>query len=1793
MTGPPIDYERLRGILASPAGATMPEALKARMTADIAQHDMEQGMSARQDATFVTNPVVQAEQHARGVQTAQHENDSIGGVMANLLVKQPTMFAMQVAHDMTLGISPKVYGNDPALEDSITSAMEIPIRMVSGIGTMVFQGAGLLRGLSYVGKVPIAARALEFIPGRLKEIGVGALVNGGIDALRADGLDREPNGAINDPSWLDPSAKIAKPLAEIGIPDRVALGLGGAVVGGLVGSVLIGVAKGWQKGREGMSSLLDPKVSEAAREGLVRAGVDMGMEGDKYLVAKTFIKNFRKVALNEDLAAPMADQLSREAYISSEIASGSANSASPERITAAAMEFNGRYFQGYEHGLATADARAAGVVSPGTHNIGFMTSRGRFVEDPEALTIGKASGQLDPNLPVENISSQTFHAKDPSFGTTTDPKLGLRSMVSGEVFPKTGLPTPEEIEQQSRLMAGIFRQNPGGVNIVTNLTSDEAVQAAQSRLGVKLAVAKIEQVPAGTKVYHGTPTPLTELPSAAGGRIGGVSYAEDPSIAKGYAGPKGQVVEGYLDPKAKIIDATGTMVNDQWHQIPQDEWERLFDAAQQKKIQLAPNYMPTREKALTWEAVMDNDNPFQDQKLGGLLKSLGYQAVRHHDDATRIGSDLAKRGLPAANLGKFGENVPILTVLDPAAVNKTGFGTKTFDLLIGRPVYDYPSFADQTVFGRLTNKVTGVLKKMATEAATSVRAPRTTEAFILADGEPIRGGLNTTAMIEKMRLQKPIVGGVERGDIGLREAGKFVRLELTDVDKLTIDLPRQLSKEQFVSIGKAIDTMKFSEVTINLGEKSMVVKTPIGAVVQDHIASMVPPKSVGSSITPEMVKQYKKSGVFAGQAAVLPDGTGAEIVHKHGAAGYKVRETLTGKEFIIGGKNLTILPTALQGEFQGSNLFASHMSDVERAALAKLRKAQLEGWAEPIKKYRDFESYANTRGYMAEQLRAGKVRLSKVNEGGHSPILFKDIPSAIEWIRKDTAPMAELANDEVTKLLGPDRNIGWIGGGGPPPRFNEVMPIDWKRMEATMETLSADRGPGFFENALKPMMPYLRDLDQRFGTQMYKAAYNMQTQGVARDNFLNLWYHGKGGELPSGVKPLKQIIHEAGPNVDRELIGNWLEVKKGTIDEVDLLKSMNSKEKTAATELRAWFTSAYPALGIDAPFVEEYMPRYREAVQSGDAKTFQEFMSSIVNDPLKVPKGTDFVSDHIREGLIDTYEKDAFKVAVQYLRAGAKNRYMKQAQDEAREMVRMVSDKNPQLALPLGNMLQAMGGFEFTEQRAMIKESFLGLLERIPGGVNKMGANQDLAERFTNWSTSLVYASTMGFRPSLALRNAKDIYVMAYPLYSGPRFNEAIGRALTTGGKQEAMAARAISEYAGGMLTAETQEIMEKLPEWAKNLQHASTFLYDSADNFTRAGTYFAAKFKAEDALASFAKRVEGIKNPKLLKDAKDQLIRDSKVYFHGDEVVEEFLRRAANSPDKASEYAGKIASDMTNFLYGRGMQSRWMRSIGGRLMGQFGSWSMWYADYLTRMVRAVGRPEYRADALAALGRHALVNAAILSTGKFLLGVDLSRWASYGALFYSGGPGWQVAVGASTLMRGLGDASSAGEDPLAQSRISQGSQMIWNTLPAFVPFLSAGRDVYRMSTPFDQTDFLAATLGTRTTKDYQARRKVDILLGDYSEPFQSTSPMLHRQLNSQATGQGQQPVDMRMLPPGGVQTTGVTSPNVPEPPSQSGSKVQVDTKNLGGLPTTTPAGSRSNLVNEVKSTIEPKPSRGY
>ena len=1149
---------------------------------------------------------------------------------------------------------------------------------------------------------------------------------------------------------------------------------------------------------------------------------------------------------------------------------------------------------------------------------------------------------------------------------------------------------------------------------------------------------------------------------------------------------------------------------------------------------------------------------------------------------------------------RLGINLETNVIMKGSRTLSNGVKVPNFDVIVARPTIEYP---DASEMGSLTNKLTKRLKGIATEASKSLSAPKTTESFILADGTPVRGGLRTVDLQRKLNLQKPIVNGVERPDLALKSAANYIRLELTGAREVTIELPNKISQQQFRSIGRSFDSVKMDTVIIRAADGTETTLTnPLGAQVQDFIATKVKPVKVSKTITGDMIRQIRNEDVFQGQAVVLPDGTAGEIMNVanagrkgefgpggSGAKLYRVRDTLTGDIRLVHEGQMTILPTSLTSEFQPSRLFTQYLSQSEREALARMRFATTSGWANEITTASELKKFANTRGYTVESARAGKFTLSKVNDVGADRLQFANIKSAVEHIRNDISNLPTLDPPKVSDLLGENLNLGWIGGGGHTPNIGEQVQIPWEKIQASLENLGP-RGTSLSERMFKPTSALFEAIDKRYGLGFRPMFENIQANQVASQNFTSLWLNGKGGTLPTGVRPLTKIFADAGKSARWELITDWREAVKDTPEAVAIWESMTAQEQRAATELGQWYNQAYEKFGVEAPFVENYMPHFRQLAESGNGTDIRTLWKLSGGDPTKPPKGMDWVSDHVREGLMDLYEKDARKVAMQYLRGAAHTKFLKTSLDEAAELTRLVAVKNPGLGSHMGHFLQAIRGTEFPEQRAALSETIQRVLDMLPG--EKGAASSRAADQLVDLLNGAVYSSTQGFRFSLALRNASSGFSMVWPVFGGNgRFTEAVIRATSLAGRNEAVEARAISLTQGRRFDqpAVDQALREKIPAWLQELNEKGMQMYDSADQFTRSLAYHAAKMRAEDAIATFVRSAKGA-SPEALVGIRRRLLVDSRMFLHDPQITEEFLRRAALNPVEAAKFAGKQGADMTNFLYGRGMQAQWMRSVGGRLFGQFGTWSLWYVDYLRRLMGAGGANGFREEALGLLAKHVLVNAAIVYAGKEVLNVDMSRWATYGALFWSGGPGLTVMTGASTLMRGLGEVTSGNEDPQAQSRVTEGLQQIYHTLPTYVPMYFAGRDAINLTRSENGVEALAAVLGTRPTREFTFNQRMDRLLGHNREPFTASSHALEDMLNARAMGRPT--VDVRGA--GLALKIGSTDMGAPQGTSASSrTSIRGPASQMTPLPSGTPPGTVFRPQSESLKPADSTPIKEY
>ncbi len=197
----------------------------------------------------------------------------------------------------------------------------------------------------------------------------------------------------------------------------------------------------------------------------------------------------------------------------------------------------------------------------------------------------------------------------------------------------------------------------------------------------------------------------------------------------------------------------------------------------------------------------------------------------------------------------------------------------------------------------------------------------------------------------------------------------------------------------------------------------------------------------------------------------------------------------------------------------------------------------------------------------------------------------------------------------------------------------------------------------------------------------------------------------------------------------------------------------------------------------------------------------------------------------------------------------------------------------------------------------------------------------------------------------------------------------------------------------------------------------------------------------------------------------------------------------------------------MTQFLYGRGNQPRWLRSVYGKFVGQFATWPLWYIDYTTRTFRNISRNAGRGEGLRFLGRLGLANAAIVVAGNEVLNTDLSKWASYNSFFYTGGPGASALQAALGITSGMNAMLTLNEDKFASRRVAEGVSQLRRIGFAFIPNFYAVRDIQRVTDAIQEgepTDIVAAMLGQRPTEEFLASREADavtiFMQGDEENP---------------------------------------------------------------------------------------------
>lgn len=1010
------------------------------------------------------------------------------------------------------------------------------------------------------------------------------------------------------------------------------------------------------------------------------------------------------------------------------------------------------------------------------------------------------------------------------------------------------------------------------------------------------------------------------------------------------------------------------------------------------------------------------------------------------------------------------------------------------DYLLLRPQINYP-----------TRPVGAKLSKQMEDFTTYVRAANrgkpTSSMAILPDGTPVRGEYNPAEMTSRYKLKPPVVNGGEQHELALREHFGMVEVHVETGGVVKVNLSTTITQRQADVLARIADR-GVPEMVINSSKPGLTrtLEQPLGMQVQDIMADMVQgadrPKI--SAATMAKVNQYRSTGVFQGQAAHLSDGYPVEVIRKvtnrAGQSEIVYRDPLTGSLHRVGADNIAILPTSLEGEFAPTNAFMDAMEPAEREAFATLRRGLNEGLAKPIKTITQLESFAATRGKFVTNLGRGRIRVHDANTG--EARLYQDFKAAIRGIKESVGPLPDLTPPEIEEVLGFKPNMGSLGNGGPPARFGEPIAITEDEFDrAAYSNTLGQLVPGAIEQFFKPTRGLMLDLERRYGLPFGRVFLNLQDATVHRQNFMSAWVYGEGPGLPEGVKPLHEIYRLAGGKASNQrLVTVWLESESDNVARSAAAAQMTPKEIQAAQELRKWYgvghdRGLFATLGIESDFLTDYAPHIRaNGEQEGNDIT--ELWRRTRGEAL--PKAVDFFADYSRDGTMNIYEDRAFVAAAQYLNAGARTRFMNSAMDDAKKLLRAVSDNG--VKAPLANYIEALRGSEFAPQRAALDASFTRMMRSL-GASDKIAS--DIGEKLSLNLLGLSYSATMAFRPGLAVRNAGQIFQTLWPLLGrfDDSFAEGIGRAISKAGRDEAIAAGAITVKQTAVFAGE--EVAAVMPTPLRQMSEAGLKLYDGADSFARAVSFHTAKIQAQRAIEEFGVALKGGKN---LAEAQRVLIRRSGAMVLDKPIVDDFMRRLATSPESASDFIGKQITDVTQYLYGRGNQPRWMRSVPGRFFGQFGTWPLWFIDFTKRSFLNMWRNGYQKEALAFIGKLALVDIAIYEAGK-AVGLDLRRWMGGNSLFYTGGPAMEVVRGTLDLVRGAGESFlGTYESPATRQRLTGGVQTLERAGLAFVPNMYAVRDIGRLFEARTPTEVLAATLAVRPNTDYTVAQRLDLLL---------------------------------------------------------------------------------------------------
>lgn len=532
----------------------------------------------------------------------------------------------------------------------------------------------------------------------------------------------------------------------------------------------------------------------------------------------------------------------------------------------------------------------------------------------------------------------------------------------------------------------------------------------------------------------------------------------------------------------------------------------------------------------------------------------------------------------------------------------------------------------------------------------------------------------------------------------------------------------------------------------------------------------------------------------------------------------------------------------------------------------------------------------------------------------------------------------------------------------------------------------------------------------------------------------------------------------------RAAVGRWISdaFKEGALTDAELLKVANRyqlspSEKAKGINYVRTIHSAFGEIGTDGrQMLSIWYKNIQPEIEAGkDLNSIIKNLPDILKDDRRVRLWRSFLK-YASTGELSQAELDPLMIQVKWLRALRFDQHVYEPWEAFRQVLQsgtlgLNEEQVANVARQLGEtgqfghiapesryqllLDQVLGGAKGRELVSNTGTEFLNNLRGFPNEQNKAlkrmtqkifkraGITTDdrVLEDLLHTYMSIQYGAAMGLRPMLVTRNLTQNFWTSY-VRLGPRYaGYAFERAMTLEGFKEAEAALAIRSAAKATAAGDVafDNMMSSMP-WAtgsgpasdvgasitrfvlrtgrvgRKVAEKSLIPYTNADDVNRVIAYFWQKKHTLEALNKFGGKGNILDNP----NTRELFMKEGLPHYDRP-IQEEFMRRLERfGQEDALKWIGKQAADEAHFIYGAASQPLWMQNPLGRLAGMFGTWPIWYRQYMARMFMN-GTAAQRAGAIVRMG---IVGGAVGVTAHEL-GVDIWSWmAPTTPISYFGGP---------------------------------------------------------------------------------------------------------------------------------------------------------------------------------------------